>query len=116
MFNEFIIFKSIFFIIFVLLIFLKIANYFKNENSPIISTHAKLIKKHISIHNHAGSDGITNQSKTFILQFQLDTGSEIKFIVKNSTFKNTPEFEWSVLTFQGDRFINFEPQNIILNK
>lgn len=38
-------FQLIFFVFVAFIIFINISNYIKNENSPIISTKAKLIKK-----------------------------------------------------------------------
>lgn len=109
-------FKIIFFIIFSLIIFQWISTYIKNENSPIISTKAKLIKKKIDSHTHTDTNGAMSTTETLILKFQLDTGSELKFIVGRRVFKGVPENEWGTLTFQGTRFFKFEGESISIEK
>lgn len=102
------IFLILFFMIFIGAIVKGIITYIENENSPIISTKANLIKKKRNTHTHTDANGITSIDETFILIFQLDTGSEMKFTVKRRIFKSITENQWGNLTFQGTRFMKFQ--------
>ena len=108
--------EILFFIIFALVIFKWITTYIKNENSPIISTKAQLIKKKRDRHIHTDANGIMRSNETLILVFQLDTGSEIKFTVGGRIFRNVSEYQWGTLTFQGTRFLKFQWDNGVVEK
>ncbi|ADL51925.1 DUF2500 domain-containing protein [Clostridium cellulovorans] len=101
-------FQIIFFIFFAFVAFMGIATYIKNENSPVISTKAQLIKKKRDMHSHTDGNGMMSTNEALILIFQLDTGSEIKFNVGRRVFRNITEHEWGTLTFKGTRFLKFQ--------
>lgn len=109
-------FQVIFFIFFAFIIFLSVSRYIKNENSPIISIKAKLIKKKRDVHTNTDSNGVMTTNETLILKFELDTGSEMELIVGGRIFRNIPEHEWGTLTFQGTRFLKFESISGIVEK
>lgn len=101
-------FEIIFFIFIAFIVITGVSTYIKNENSPVISTKAQLIKKHRDIHTQTDANGVMMNNETLILIFRLDTGSELKFTVGGRVFRNAPEYEWGTLTFQGTRFLKFE--------
>lgn len=101
-------FQMVFFIFFAVVVFMSISRYIKNENSPVISTKAQLIKKKRDTYNNTDANGVMSINETLILVFELDTGSELRFIVGGRIFRNVPEHEWGTLTFQGTRFLKFE--------
>jgi len=109
-------FQIIFFIFFAFIIFLSASRYIKNENSPIISTKAQLIKKKRDVYTNTDSNGVMTTNETLILKFELDTGSELKFTVGVRVFRNIPEHEWGTLTFQGTRFLKFESVSGVVEK
>ena len=109
-------FQIIFFIVFAFIVFLNIGRYIKNENSPIISTKAQLIKKIRDVHTNTDSNGIMTTNEILILKFELDTGSEMKFTVGGRIFRSVPEYEWGTLTFQGTRFLKFESISGVVEK
>lgn len=107
-------FQVIFFIILALIIFTNISRFIKNENSPIISTKAQLIKKKREVYTNTDNNGVMTTNETLILKFELDTGSEMRFTVGGRIFRNVPEHEWGTLTFQGTRFLRFEsPSGVV---
>jgi hypothetical protein len=93
-----------------------ISRYIKNENSPIISTKAQLIRKKRDTHTNTDANGVMTTDETLILVFGLDTGSELKFTVGGRIFRNVPEYEWGTLTFQGTRFLKFQSPSGIVEK
>jgi len=109
-------FYLIFYIILTSIIFKLIMTYIKNENSPIIATKAQLIKKKRDIHTQTGDNGVMATNETLILIFQLDTGSELKFIVGDRIYRSISEYEWGTLTFQGTRFLKFKWKNELVEK
>ena len=108
--------QIIFFIFFAFVVFMSITRYIKNENSPIISTKAQLIKKKRDTHTHADANGVTTTNETLILIFELDTGSELRFTVGGRIFRCIPEYEWGTLTFQGTRFLKFQSISGVVEK
>ncbi|NRY63655.1 DUF2500 domain-containing protein [Clostridium beijerinckii] len=109
-------FQLIFFVFVAFIIFINISKYIKNENSPIISTKAKLIKKKRETCTNTDSNGVMTTTEKLILEFELDTGSEIKFTVGRRVFKNVPEHEWGTLIFQGTRFLKFNSSSGVVEK
>lgn len=109
-------FQIIFFIFFAFIIFVSISGYIKNEKSPIISTKAQVIGKKRDVYTNTDSNGIMTTNETLILNFELDTGSEMKFTVEGRVFRSIPEFEWGTLTFQGTRFLKFESISGVVKK
>lgn len=109
-------FPILVFAIFALIIFGAISTYIKNENSPVISTKAQLIKKRRDVHTNTDANGVISTNETLTLIFGLDTGSELKFTVGGRIFRTVPEYEWGSLTFQGTRFLKFESTNGIVEK
>jgi len=89
------------------IIFSWVSRYIKNENSPMIATKARLIKKWADTHTSTDANGIMSTSETLHLAFELDTGSTMDLIVNGRIYRNMPKNEWGTLTFQGTRFIKF---------
>lgn len=109
-------FQVIFFIFIAFIVIMSLFTFIKNENSPIISTRAQLIKKKRDLNTHTDGNGITMSDETLILVFELDTGSELRFNVGGRVFRGVPENEWGTLTFQGTRFLKFESASGCIEK
>lgn len=109
-------FEIFFIIVLGFIIFSWILRYIKNENSPIITTKARVIDKKADVHTHFDANGVMSTSETLYLCYELDTGSTIKLIVNGRIYRAAPENEWGNLTFQGTRFIKFECNNSILER
>ena len=103
-----IVFQILFFIILAIVIINGIRQYVKNENSPVISTKAQLINRKKDVSTTMDANNVMHHNETFKLEFKLDTGSEVKFVVNRRIFYELEEFEWGILTFQGTRFLRFQ--------
>ena len=103
-----IVFQILFFIILAIVIINGIRQYVKNENSPVISTKAQLINRKKDVSTTMDANNVMHHNETFKLEFKLDTGSEVNFVVNIRIFYELEEFEWGILTFQGTRFLRFQ--------
>jgi len=87
-------FPIIFFIFVAFIVFMSISRYIKNEDSPVISTKAQLIKKKRDTYTNTDSNGVISTNETLILVFELDTGSELRFTVEGHIFRSVSEYKW----------------------
>ncbi len=81
--------------------------FIKNENSPVISTRARMVRRICNSHVSTDANGVTSTSESLYLLFELDTGSELKLPVGGRAYRRVPKDEWGTLTFQGTRFLRF---------
>jgi hypothetical protein len=107
---------GIFLAFLILIICMCVSRYMKNENSPIISTKAQLIDRKCYTDMHTDANGIVSSSKTLYLMFELDTGSQMKFVVNAGIYRNVPKNEWGTLTFQGTRFLKFATDSVVVER
>lgn len=108
--------SRVFIIFFAFVVFMAIRQFIKNENAPVISTKAQLVKKRRNTNTNTDANGIMTTNETLVLIFQLDTNSELKFTVERRIFKSMPEFQWGTLTFQGTRFLKFQWEEGIIER
>jgi len=74
----------------------------KNNNSPVLSVHAKVIAKRVSVHAH------TNNSSTFYyVTFQVESGDRLEFHMNGNEYGLLVEGDEGKLTFQGTRYKGF---------
>ena len=93
-----------------------ITQYFKNENSPVVATKARLIDKKRDTTTTTDANGVINTNETLYLIYELDTGSTMRFTVNGRIYREAPAAEWGTLTFQGTRFIRFESVSGVVEK
>lgn len=80
-----------------------VTTFARNENSPVLTEKARLIKKTGSTVVDANGAAAT----TLILQFEID-GTVLKCAVNGTVYRQTKEGMEGLLTHQGTRFKCFE--------
>lgn len=108
--------KLILFLFGAIIIFKAVITYMNNKNLPIGSIKAKLINKKRDIYTHVHVNGVITNDEILNLNFELDTGTQITFIVGESIFRGIPEYERGTLTYLGKRFLRFESDSGCLEK
>ncbi|GKU26480.1 DUF2500 domain-containing protein [Clostridium folliculivorans] len=108
---------KVIFILFVTSIIIKvIITYRNNEKLPVLTTKARLIIKTRDIHTDVHVNGAITSNTDLILVFELDTGSKIKFKVRERIFSGVPEYEWGKLDYKGERFLKFRSASGCIEK
>ncbi|QQE76245.1 DUF2500 domain-containing protein [Brevibacillus composti] len=82
-----------------------IANWMKNNASPILSVPAKVIAKRTRT---SGGSGNSSVSTHYYLTFQLENGERQEFHVSGREYGLLIENDTGVLTYQGTRYKKFE--------
>lgn len=105
------IFPIIFFLIFfsiiglfIFAIFSGIAQWNKNNNSPVLTVDAKVVTKRSSTSHSKDS----TSSTWYYATFEFDSGDRMEFSVSGSEYGLLVEGDIGKLTFQGTRYKNFE--------
>jgi len=95
---------------FVLLIYFigkNLAQWFQNENSPIVMKHARIVAMRRRTHHH-NHNGHTHLSHTYHITFELETGERMELRVKRAQYNELEEGVSGILTWQGTRYLGFE--------
>ncbi|MBR5371207.1 MAG: DUF2500 domain-containing protein [Oscillospiraceae bacterium] len=111
-------FFLIFFIVagFILLqIVRSFAQWISNNNAPLISVSAQIVKKEESSDTTmvpVGTDGamMPMSGTAYTLWFRTETGEEKKYSVSRKVYNNANHGDVGTLQFKGTRFIAFNPQ------
>ena len=104
---------SIMFVFFIIIFIKGIAQWNKNNNSPVLTVDAKIVTKRTEIsHNGFNSNDNTihntSTSTYYYITFQVESGDRIEFHVKASEYGMLVEGDIGKLTFQGTRYKKFE--------
>lgn len=91
---------EIFYILAGILILKVLADYIKNERSPIITTKAKILERN----SHTQDGGYTS----YYWLLELDTRYIFKLQVNKKIYSKAPVNEWGTLKYQGTRFLEYE--------
>lgn len=88
-----------------------IAQFIRNNNSPVLVVNAQLVDKYDrtshSTHD-AGSGAIhTNISTSYHLLFEVEGGERLSFTVRHSEYNLLATGDTGKLTFQGTRYKGF---------
>ncbi len=113
-----VIFPIFFIVIFVIVIGTFVASavkgvstWNKNNNSPRLTVHAKVVAKrnHTSVHNHRHSHHThRTTSSTYFVTFEVESGDRMELQMDGSEFGLLVEGDEGKLTFQGTRYLGFE--------
>ncbi|WP_308483209.1 DUF2500 family protein [Clostridium zeae] len=108
---------QIIFILFIAFIIIKVIRIYGNkENLPVLSTKARLIMKTRDIHTDVHVNGAITSNTDLILVFELDSGSWIKFKVREQSFREVHEYEWGELDYKGECFLKFRSTSGCIEK
>jgi len=83
-----------------------------NNAQPKLTVLAKIISKreYISTHMHNDTDNFShsNNSTTYFLTFEIESGDRIEFCVNGNEYGLLVEQDKGNLTFQGTRYLGFK--------
>jgi hypothetical protein len=90
------------------------AQWNKNNNSPVLDVNAKVVAKRLAIghHTHHHGDDMamhhTSSSTTYYATFEVESGDRIELNVPSLEYGMLVEGDVGKLTFQGTRYKFFE--------
>lgn len=91
-----------------------IAQWNKNNKSPVLTVDAKIVAKRSDVsyhhHNHGDNHAMnhTTSSTYYYVTFQVESGDRIELPVPSNEFGILVEGDVGRLTFQGTRFKGFQ--------
>ena len=91
-----------------------IAQWNKNNNSPVCTVNAKIVAKRMvgSYHTHHHGDNTamhhTSSSTTYYITFEVESGKRMEFNVPSKEYGLLVEGDIGRLTFQGTRYKAFD--------
>ena len=103
-----------FFVIIIYMAIKGIAQWNKNNNSPVLTVDAKIVAKRIAVshhtHHHADNTAIhhSSSSTTYYITFEVESGDRIEFNVPSKEYGLLVEGDIGRLTFQGTRYKAFD--------
>jgi hypothetical protein len=95
---------TLFVFIFIAIILFQIVEFLKNESTPEVSIPATLVDKSMRSSSNVDANGISNQSITYFLLFELENGGRLEFRVGHSKYKLYVIGDTGVLRYQRKRF------------
>ena len=91
--------------LFAFVIIRSIATWTKNNNSPKISTNARIVAKRSYIHSGTNN---ASHSSTYYATFEFETGDRLELHIPSDEFGLLAEGDKGVLLFQGTRYLSFQ--------
>lgn len=95
---------TLFIFIFIAIILYQIMEFLKNESTPEISVPATLVDKSMRSSSSVDANGISNQSITYYLLFELENGERKEFRVGHGKYKLYVIGDTGILRYQRKRF------------
>jgi hypothetical protein len=77
-------------------------------SQPKIAAEAKVITKRTDYTSSHTSDSFHRSRSWYYITFEFTTGDRKEFLVKDTDYGLLREDDSGVLTFQGNRFVNFQ--------
>ena len=106
-FNMFSLFFVLFIGVFIFIIVSNLAQWQKNNASPVLTVAAQVLDKRKKRHHH--NNGNHHHTTTsYHVTFKVKSGDTMDFRVKRTIYKEIEEESVGQLTFQGSRFMSFE--------
>lgn len=106
-------FNSMFSLIFIIFIGLfiyavvsNIAQWSKNNNSPVLTVPTVIVEKRKKRHHHRNGNH-THTSTSYYISFRVDSGDVMELKVKRSDYHQMDEGMRGDVTFQGTRYLGF---------
>ena len=87
-----------------------IGTWHKNNNSPRLSVHVKIVTKRTNTTYTHQEDMMTSSCTTYYVTFEVESGDRIELIVPSREYGLMVEGDQGTLTFQGTRYISFDRQ------
>lgn len=89
-----------------------LAQWNKNNHSPVLTVAARVVAKRTNVshhtHHHAGGTGMHHSTSTsYYMTFEFESGDRLEFHVPSSEFSYLVEGDMGKLTFQGTRYLSF---------
>lgn len=88
-----------------------ISQWNKNNNSPRLTVHAKVVTKrnHTGVHHHHhNGHSHRTTSSTYYVTFEVESGDRMELQMDGCEFGMLAEGDEGTLTFQGTRYLGFE--------
>ncbi len=89
------------------------AQWNRNNHSPLLTVHAKVVTKRADVTHHhhanANNNGMshTTSSTIYFVTFQVDSGDRMELVVPDGEYGMLVEGDEGSLTFQGTRYKAF---------
>ena len=81
----------------------------KNNKSPRLTVHAKVVSKRMQFSTGSSSNNRqTGTHTTYYVTFEVESGDRFELNVQGMQYGLMVEGDSGELTFQGTRFLNFE--------
>jgi len=94
-----------------------IAQWNKNNNSPVLTVDAKIVAKRIAVDNHtyqqSDNMAMTQTSTTYYATFEVESGDRMELRVQDREYGMLAEGDVGKLTFQGTRYKGFERKGLM---
>lgn len=100
--------------IFIVVAIKGLAQWNKNNNSPLLTVVARVVAKRTNVshhtHNHAGNTGMhhNSSSTSYYVTFEFESGDRLELHVPHDEFGYLIEGDMGRLTFQGTRYKGFQ--------
>lgn len=98
--------------IFIAIILYQIIEFLRNESAPEISVPATLVDKNMRSSSNVDANGISNQSISYYLLFELENGERLEFMVGHGKYKLYVIGDTGILRYQRKRFNSLDRYNI----
>ncbi|MBF0011198.1 DUF2500 domain-containing protein [Enterococcus casseliflavus] len=95
---------TLFALFFIAVILYQIMEFLRNESAPEISVPATLVDKSMRSSSSVDTNGISNQSITYYLLFELENGERKEFRVGHGKYKLYVIGDTGILRYQRKRF------------
>jgi len=99
---------TLFALIFIAIILYQIMEFLRNESAPEISVPATLVDKSMRSSSNVDANGISNQSISYFLLFELENGERFEFMVGHGKYKLYVIGDSGILRYQRKRFNSLE--------
>ena len=100
------IFVIIWFVLFFWIIGKGIAQFFENENSPVLTDSAIIVDMRRKTHHHH-SNGHHHHTHSYHITFEKEDGERLELKVKRNEYNELSIGDRGVLTHQGTRYKGF---------
>lgn len=95
---------------FIVMIVSGIAQWAKNNASPVLTVEAKVVTKrtNVSHHHDSGDISMSHSSTSYYVTFQVESGDRMEFGMSGKNYGMLAEGDDGRLTFQRTRYLGFE--------
>ena len=102
------VFVVIWFLLFFWIIAKMIAQFIRNENSPVLTVSATIADMRRKIHHHH-NNGHHHLSHSYHVTFRTQEGEALELRVNRRAYHELTVGKCGMLTHQGTRYLGFDP-------